>query len=179
MICPVCAEEFTRRVGDINRAVRLGLPIYCGRKCSGLARRSDTRTAEQKREDKARYDAEYRARNKDRIKAKAAAYYAKVGPTIRDKEKANRAKRMAAHVEYCRRPEYRQQKAIYDAEIRASEYGPFAEAYRLLIELQKEIIQRCPDRYERLKARGYYERKNYERREKRNEQRRNARNQNV
>jgi len=54
---------------------------------------------------------------------------------------------------------------------RGRAYADFAEAWRLLIELEREIRTRCPDKYERQKARGYFtriqERKHHERQDRR------------
>ena len=46
---------------------------------------------------------------------------------------------MPKHVEYCRRPEYKAWKHEYDIQKAAEEFGEFGEAWRLLLDLEKEI----------------------------------------
>ena len=101
--------------------------------------------------EKAAYDREYRAKNRALLKAKRAAYYAKVGPLRRDKEREIRKKRMPQHIEYCRRPEYKKYKFTYDRKREAAEYGEFAECREILKVLMKEIKRQEPDRFERYK----------------------------
>lgn len=71
---------------------------------------------------------------------------------------------MARHVAYCRRPEYKAKKKEYDRKRRAKQYGQFAGAYGLFLELQREVRRQLPDKYERLKAKGYYTRSAQQRR---------------
>lgn len=55
---------------------------------------------------------------------------------------------MHLHVEYCRRPEYREWKKGYDREYRCKqEYGPFWEAASILFDIENEINERI-SRYE-------------------------------
>ncbi len=149
-ICEQCGVYFERPNGQIGRCGKM----FCSMKCAGMARRKH-RTDAEKKQIKARYDEKYRAINAQKIKSNKREYFAKTY----DPRKARiaRAKMMPRHVEYCRRPEYRKYKAKYDAQYNASEYGPFADAYRLYVELSKEIRQRCPSAYERRKAKGYYD----------------------
>lgn len=111
---------------------------------------------------KAEYDRQYRASNQRKLRAEKAAYFKRTyDPAKAAKErKAN----MPKHVAYCRRPEYRTKKAAYDREVRASEYGAFAESWLLLLDLEREIRKQMPDKYERLKARGYFTRTAQQRR---------------
>jgi hypothetical protein len=147
--CAQCGRVGEKTSGHVRRSRKIGAPIYCDRACAGLARRTDSRTPEQKRADKRAYDMEYRNRNREALKAKHAEYYAKVGPTQRDREREVRRKRMPLHVEYCRQPEYRKKKQSYDEQRRSKIYGPFAECHRLLVLLKREIVNRCPNYYER------------------------------
>ena len=103
---------------------------------------------------KAEYDRDYRANNGAILKAKKAAAYAVSGPKNRDKERDRRTARMPKHIEYCRRPEYRKKKVVYDRIHRAKEqFGEFAEAFLVLKDVQAEINSRM-DWYERAKAKG-------------------------
>jgi hypothetical protein len=125
--------------GAVNRAREAGLRLFCGRKCSGLARRKH-KTKAQKKEEKRLYDIEYRKQNLATIKAKKHAYFVRTyDPAKAAVERKRRAKK---HVEYCRRPEYRAWKREYDRRYRASEYGPLADAYLLAIDLNREIKSR-------------------------------------
>lgn len=138
--CAHCGKACVRGVGAVNRAHDLGLNLYCGRKCSGLGRRIG-KTKAQKKEEKRFYDIEYRRRNLAPIKVKKRAYF----QATYDPEQASieRRKRAKAHAEYCRTPEYRAWKHAYDQRRTDKKYGPFAEANRLMIELNREIKGRA------------------------------------
>jgi hypothetical protein len=162
--CDWCGSLTAKPAGHVNRSRREGHGLCCDRRCAGRARR-DTRTPEQRKSDKSAYDRQYRERNRAELKTKKAAYYKATRDPKRERE--IRMKRMPLHVEYCRRPEYRAKKHQYDIERVSSHYGEFAEAHRLLIELERVIRGKLPDKYERLRLRGYYERQNEKRREQR------------
>ncbi len=160
VVCHHCGIAFQREAGQLNRALARGGNLFCGLACAGQRRRVERDEADRKAA-KAAYDREYRAKNLDRIKAeKAARHKAIYDPAAAAEE---RKKRMPAHVEYCRRPEYRAKKRDYDRQLRASEYGPFAETYLLLLDLEKEIRARAT-KYERYVANGYYTRSAQQRR---------------
>lgn len=114
----------------------MGWLIFCSRRCSGLSRRTWV-PKKQKKADKRLYDMEYRRKNRAALKAKKHAYYKRTRDP--EKERAIRKARMHLHVEYCRQPEYRVKKQAYDQQRRDSAYGPFAEAARLAINLNREI----------------------------------------
>jgi hypothetical protein len=143
---------------SIRRAVREGKPLYCNRVCSGLARRVPP---DEKKETKRVYDARRRVELATEISVKKAAYYQRTRDPA--KERGYRRANMARHVELCRRPEYRAYKADYDRELRAAEYGEYADAYLLLLDLEQEIRSRASS-YERRRARGYYTRSAQQRR---------------
>jgi hypothetical protein len=107
--------------------------------CAGLARRRE-KTKAQKVEEKRLYDMEYRQKNLARIKKQKAAHHrATYDPAA---ARIERKKRAAFHAEYCRRPSYRLWKAEYDRRYRARQYGAFADAYTLTVELNREIKSR-------------------------------------
>lgn len=134
--CAHCGKANDGFAGHVNRAQARGLKLYCDRKCSGLGRRLG-KTKAQLKEEKRLYDIEYRAKNLEAIKAKKRAHFQK---TYDRKAAAEyRKQRMHLHVEYCRRPEYKAWKREYDRRYRASEFGEFAEAYMLTIDLNREI----------------------------------------
>lgn len=134
--CAHCGKTNDGFAGHVNRARALGLKLYCNRKCSGLGRRMG-KTKAQLKEEKRIYDIEYRAKNLETIKAKKRAHFQK---TYDRKAAAEyRKQRMHLHVEYCRRPEYKAWKREYDRRYRASEFGEFAEAYMLTMDLNREI----------------------------------------
>lgn len=134
--CAHCGKLADKAAGHVNRAQAAGLKLYCNRRCSGLGRRKH-KTKAQKREEKRLYDIEYRANNLETIKAKKRAHFQK---TYDRKAAAEyRKQRMHLHVEYCRRPEYRAWKREYDRKYRAKEFGDFAEAYMLTLDINREI----------------------------------------
>lgn len=156
--CGYCDAIVPQSQSSIRRAQREGKPLYCNRVCFGKTRRV---TLSQKREAKRVYDAQYRTENAPEINAKKAAYYRRTRDPVKERER--RRENMDWHVEYCRRPEYRAYKSAYDRERSANEYGEYAEAYLLLLDLEREIRSRATS-YERRKARGYYTRSAQQRR---------------
>jgi hypothetical protein len=156
--CGFCGAIVPQSQSSINRALREGKPLYCDRTCSGTARRTPP---DQKKEAKRIYDARRRVEKVAEISAKKAAYYQRTRNPAKERER--RAANMPRHIEYCRRPEYRAYKADYDRQLRANEYGEYAETYLLLLDLEREIRSRATQ-YERLKARGYYTRSAQQRR---------------
>lgn len=161
-LCDYCNKEFERRAGHINRSRKIGAPLYCNMKCSGLARRLN-KTKAKKVEEKRQYDAAYRLKNIEMIKAKKVKYYAENHD--REKEREIRKKRMHLHVKYCQQPEYRAWKKKYDQMYRSSKFfGEFAEAHIALMEVEKEIDSRI-SRYEIYQANGTINKHKQRRRE--------------
>ena len=160
LICAHCSAAFDASTGRVNAAAKIGAPLYCGKACAGLARRSG-KTREQKKAEKAAYDRDYRRRDPEALKAYKALYYSEFSD--REKEAQARKKRMPQHVAYCQRPEYRAKKHKYDMQRTSAEYGEFAEVHRLLIELETEIRSQATA-YERRVANGYYTRNAQKRR---------------
>lgn len=165
-MCDHCGDPVPQSRGAINRARRMGKRLFCSRHCFGLSRRVE-RSADESRRLKAEYDAKRRASIASRLRQEKAEYHRRTYDPA--KARARRKGRMAYHVEYCRRyyadPARKLEKFEYDVRRRGKEYADFAEAWRLLIELEREVRTRCPDKYERQKARGYFtrirERKHY------------------
>jgi hypothetical protein len=143
--CAQCGSVAEQQSGAINRARSKGAPLYCDRACAGLARRKPPRTADERKAEKRAYDQQYRTANRDILKAKKhAAYVASYDP---EQAREYRKTRMQWHVEYCRRrmadPEYRKAKRKYDQNYRAIRtYGPAAECFVALIQLEREIRNR-------------------------------------
>lgn len=149
-VCAACGHVGEKSASAIRRAKKVGqTKLYCNRKCAGVGRRTDTRTLEEKRAAKSAYDRAYRERpgRREQERTYNAAWYQ--ANKDREREREIRQANMPRHVEYCRRPEYRVKKVSYDLQRRASVYGEFAEAYLILLELQREIRQRAPSYYER------------------------------
>lgn len=140
--CSHCNKKNFKPKGAVTRARNINAPLYCNRTCAGLARRVG-KTKAQKVEEKRIYDAAYRDANLESITAKKAAYYQRTRDPA--KEAVIRKKRMSAHVAYCQRPEYVAWKANYDRRYRAREYGPFAESFMLLHDIDREVNSRMSD----------------------------------
>ena len=155
-ICPQCSVVFDAKAGRVNRAKSINAPLYCGRVCSGLARRSKVeKTQEQKRAEKAEYDRNRRAKIGIALAEQKREWYRENRDRLLPKMAEYRKIRMPKHVEYCRRPEYKAYKHEYDMLRNESEYGDFAETWRLLQEVEKEIRSQA-SAYERRVANGYY-----------------------
>lgn len=150
--CAHCGKRADKPAGHVNRSRAQGLNLYCGRKCSGLGRRSEPKSKAQRKLAKRLYDQEYRRINRAMLKAKKRAYH--VATYDPDKERVKRKARMPRHVEYCRRPEYKRWKSQYDRQYRAREYGPFAEASLLVIDLNREIRTRFSSHEEKYEQNG-------------------------
>lgn len=146
-LCAHCREPHGRGTGHVNRSIANGWLIFCGRVCSGLARRT-YRDAETAKAEKRLYDMEYRRKNRAKLKAKKAAYYQRTRDP--EKERERRKAKMPQHVEYCRQPRYRAWKREYDRHYRAKEYEAFADAYLLTVDLNREIKQRMKNHEIRL-----------------------------
>jgi hypothetical protein len=145
--CARCGKPVNQDVGSINRALRRGLPLFCGRKCFGLSRRKG-KTKAQRKEEKRIYDMQYRAKNRALLKAKKAAYNKRTYDPVKAAEK--RRENMPRHVEYCRQPEYKTYKSNYDRNRRATNEraryrlpqcapGNLVESIRLLRAIKQEI----------------------------------------
>ena len=142
-ICPQCQLPFDAKVSRINRAEKIGAPLYCGKVCFGLANRlKNPPTEAERKAAKAEYDRQYRERNAEKRKQSHAEYFKHwyAQPENRAAARAIRKANMQRHVEYCRRPEYREYKRGYDRQYQAKrDYGEFAEAALMLRELKDEV----------------------------------------
>ena len=174
-VCDHCKRKSCKRTSAYNRALALGLKNYCGLKCSGLGRR-DGKTKAQKVAEKAAYDREYRVKNAERLKAEKAALHKRTyTPEYGRKFRAMRKRQGWDHTAYCRRyyadPKKRKHKHEYDIRRGASRHfgtaKEWAECWRLYLDLKREIIRQCPIPYERMKAKGYYEREHSQQRKRR------------
>lgn len=133
IICPQCNKKVQKKTGSVNRAIKIKAPIYCGKKCSGLARRKN-RTVEEKKKIKSEYDKIYRKKNANKIKERNRLYDS--SPLGRAMQKRNREKFKQYHLEYCRTPEYRKYKRDYDHKHHLkNKYGEFWEAASILVKL--------------------------------------------
>ena len=143
-ICPHCHNPFEAKTAHVNRAAKIGAPLYCGRVCAGLARRlKNPPTDEQRRAAKSAYDAKRRnGPKRSEILAKKLKHYYANHERIKAEHAEYRAAHMQRHVEYCRQPEYRAKKSEYDRRRRADmNFGDFAEAALLLADIDREIAE--------------------------------------
>jgi len=146
VICEQCGRKVEKPTGHVNRARKEGRKLFCSRRCFGLSRRHNKSDA-QKKEEKRLYDMEYRAKNRPMLKVKKAAYFQRTYDP--EKAKVERKKRSAAHAEYCRRPEYKAWKKVYDQKYRAKKhYGEFWESFLVLLDLERTVEGQMPS-YER------------------------------
>lgn len=147
IVCAHCGKKAFRYIGHVNRSNKLGNQLYCGRTCAGLGRRKN-KSLEQKKEEKRLYDIEYRAKNFERDRPKRAAYFQLDYARRPEHYKKVRQRRMAAHVEYCRRPEYRAKKHIYDrARYAKGKFGDWWENHVLVMQIGEEC-ERHMSKYE-------------------------------
>ncbi len=137
--CNFCGKRPDLSVGKVNRARKMGLNIYCNRKCAGLGRRVN-RTEKEKKRIKAEYDKEYKVINAVKLKKKRHEYFKR---TYNPKQAAvARKKRMPYHIEYCRQPKYRKWKREYDQKFVAKKkFGEFWESALLIKDIEHEYQQ--------------------------------------
>lgn len=148
--CPQCGGLFDAKTAHVNRAEKIGAPLYCGRVCSGLARRlKNPPTDDERKSAKAAYDAERRnGKKRDALLAEKREYYYANRERIKAQLAEYRAAHMDRHVEYCRQPEYRAKKSVYDRKRRAKiQFGEFSEAALILADIEREVAERA-SRYE-------------------------------
>lgn len=152
-ICKQCSVQFQTETGLVNRAQKIGAPVYCGRKCAGLARRLRNQPTEDERKAaKSEYDRIYRARNAEQRKQQKSEYFQRTYDPV--KAAMKRKERSHLHAEYCRRPEYKAWKREYDKHhLAKKKFGEFAEAALLLQEIEREIDTRVT-RYEIYRTNG-------------------------
>ena len=148
LTCPNCHGGFECAIGRYNRAQTIGAPLYCSKTCAGQARRTPKPSEEERRALKAAYDRARRQQLGERLRAEKRAYYEANRDRILADMTAKRPARMAAHIEYCRRPEYRAYKSEYDKRhLARKQFGEFAEAAIALRSLETEIETKA-SRYE-------------------------------
>lgn len=149
--CPACKAIVDAPTGKVNRAIKVGAPLYCGRVCAGIARRKG-KSIDQRKAEKSEYDRLRRERLGEKIKAQKRAHFKATYDPVAAAE--YRKKRMPIHVEYCRRPEYRAWKSEYDKEYRAKrDFGEFWESAVLLSSIETEIAKKA-SRYEIMMTNG-------------------------
>lgn len=166
-VCETCKRQSTRRTAQVK--YRRKPPRFCSLKCSAKSREQHIPIARRKA-NKSAYDRAYREAHAEKIKAYKSAYFqANYDPIAARKHRKERAQE---HAEYCRQyyadPARKAAKVAYDESRRSSAFGPFHESHRALIALGRAILSAMPNKYERAKARGYYDRNSQQR--KRNAQ---------
>jgi len=137
--CAQCGKWTEKSTGHANRARKLKARMFCSRKCFGLFWRSN-KTNEEKKAEKAAYDKKYNRKNQDWRAFQNAFWFVWDYQKNAEKYRQWRRRRMKAHVDYCRRPEYKKWKKKYDeSHMAAKKYGDFAEAALILKKLEGMI----------------------------------------
>ena len=81
----------------------------------------------------------YRAVNLDKLKLQKKEYFKQYYDPA--KARVERRKRSKAHAEYCRQPEYREWKKVYDRQYRAKQvYGEFWESFLLAQDIREKVL---------------------------------------
>ena len=113
-------------------------------------------TTQSKKEEKRLYDKEYRRKNKGRIKREKQAYYqTDAGRVV---SKRNRDKFKGSHLAYCQTEKYKALKKQRDEIFRAKKkYGEYWECMIIVKKIEKIICELVPDKTDRLKMRGLYQ----------------------
>lgn len=143
ILCIVCNKSKEKENGAITRAKKNGINIYCGRLCADIGRRS-SKTKEQKRVEKAKYDQGYRVDNKEILRKKKSDFCkTKKG---REMQKRARQKGKDYRAEYIKSDNYVAWKKKYDRKYRAKkDYGEFWECQVLSLEIAEEVEKTTSD----------------------------------
>lgn len=155
--CSTCGGPGYRALGQVNRSRREGRPLFCSRTCFQATRAVDI--ADKQQRAKA-YSQRYRAEH-----PVPAAYWQQWYAAHREQALSD-SKRWYSQ----NKGHVSERGKSYRAR---TQFGEFAEAYQILLALEREIRRLLPDKYERLKARGVYDRYNERKKEKRNARRLN------
>lgn len=158
--CAHCRARFGATASHVNRQRRSNgkaVRFFCGRRCFGLARRVPEKV---KKHAKAEYDRQRRKILRDQLREEKRVYHQRTYDPAQAKADRlrNRRKRLACQKRYYAVPTHKREKVEYDRKRRADEYGEYGDAYQLLLQLQRLIRRLVPDKYERLKHKGYYSR---------------------
>jgi len=156
--CEYCGEKSIKPRGHVSRAHRLNRKIYCGKACSGSARRSSLSLAERKAR-KSEYDSAYRSKNKISLAKKKSEYFRKTyDPVSASKERAKIKKERPeiedSRREYMKGEEYVAKKKRYDRRYRAiKNYGPeWGDCMVVALNLRDECLSQSSDYEIRLQS---------------------------
>ncbi len=139
--CPHCGKKVEKNVGYVNRAKKLGVPIFCSRVSHRV-----NKTAKQKKEEKRLYDLQYREKNLEKLKEQKKQFFKIDYAANPEKYRKIRKKRYPKHLEYLRTPEYKEWKAEYDVKYLAKKYfGIYWESAIILKELEEHLLTIRPD----------------------------------
>lgn len=140
-ICANCGVEFECGVDKFNRG-RSGKRIFCCMEHFYETRRKHL-TKEEKVAKKSAYDLQRRnGEKRQEILDKKKDHFKRTYDPVKAAE--YRKKRMAFHVEYCRRPEYKEWKKKYDEMYNAKiAFGEYAEAALILEKILLMIDNRA------------------------------------
>lgn len=139
--CTICGKPYQKKEGAYNRALKLGMNIFCSRACCGVSKRT---SIEDKKAKKAAYDK--RVYNTPERKEARRRYFQKSYTSNPEKYRELRRAKYPKHLEYLNTPEYKAWKKEYDKKYIANKnYGVFSEAAIILIELESFLKQNMPD----------------------------------
>lgn len=171
LLCAHCRKPHNQTIGQINRAAKAGLRLFCNKRCFGLDRRKH-KTKAQKVEEKRLYDIEYREKNKEMLKSKKAKYFQRTyDPKRAAKE---RKKRMHLHILYCQQPKYKAWKHDYDRIYLAKkQYGAYWESALTIREIEDEVQARI-SKYDIRIINGTYNKVQFRRRQYESQQQTSA-----
>jgi len=119
--CCTCGKVVKKNVGHVNMSKKMGLKFFCNQKCFGVSRRHN-KTEAQCKEEKRLYDIQYREKNEERLKKRRHDWFMQDYAKNPEKYKKERQRRYPKHLEYLRKPEYREYKKDYDVKYLAKKY---------------------------------------------------------
>lgn len=152
--CSHCGKTIKKSIGHINRAKKIGLKLFCNKRCFGLSRRSNE-TIKERKFIKAIYDQlltlSMTEEDGELELLQKMVYFQMDYAANPEKYRKERRRKQASHNEYCRQPEYKKWKKEYDEKYRAKKsFGAYWEAAILLKNLDNEIDYRESKRQNKL-----------------------------
>jgi hypothetical protein len=146
LTCGHCGKPLNKLTSEVNRAIKMGMRLYCNRTCSGKGRR---KSDADKKERTWWYDAFNRLAVADEIRIKKAAYFKRDYEANPEKYRLARQSQRDNHRRHISTPTYKKWKQGYDQKYLAhKKYGEFSEAVLVLRQIEAEI-DKCQSRQDR------------------------------
>lgn len=144
--CHQCGIEVEKFTGHVNRALKMGNNVYCGRKCEGIGRQKGYTNEDRK---KIKHDYDQKRKGLDWMPLYNAFCFHLDYAANPEKYREIRRKKYPKHLLYLKSSKYRNYKKQYDHVYHAkNKYGAFWEA-AILVENIEQLIDKDQSRQDR------------------------------